>query len=180
MRSQPGRKNRSTRAPITRTVADAALAHLAALPSEIAVGALEMQATLGEGGMGVVRLATQVALGRKVAVKTVKSDQRTEAATFKLLREAWVTGHLEHPNVVPVYDIGLDQESGPVIVLKRIEGVRWLDLSGLRCDLKYEFNASNRDLYGRASGLVVAEVQPEHAALPAPPPDAADAPPTEP
>ncbi len=35
--------------------------------------------------------------------------------------------------------------------------VRWLDLSGLRCDLKYEFNASNRDLYRRESGLVVIE-----------------------
>lgn len=39
--------------------------------------------------------------------------------------------------------------------------VRWLDLSGLRCDLKYEFNASNRDLYRRESGLVVIESVPE-------------------
>ena len=61
--------------------------------------------TLGQGGMGVVRLAEQVALGRKVAVKTLRPDRATEAATLDLLREAWVTGSLEHPNVVPVYDI---------------------------------------------------------------------------
>jgi len=41
------------------------------------------------------------------------------------------------------------------------QNVRWLDLSGLRCDLKYEFNASNRDLYRRESGLVIAELPKE-------------------
>jgi hypothetical protein len=40
----------------------------------------------------------------------------------------------------------------------RAQSVRWLDLSGLRCDLKYEFSASNRDLYRRESGLVVVEL----------------------
>ena len=53
----------------------------------------------------------------------------------------------------------------------RARSVRWLDLAGLRCDLKYEFNASNRDLYGRPSGLVILEVaSPEPALVPAGPP----------
>jgi hypothetical protein len=39
--------------------------------------------------------------------------------------------------------------------------VRWLDLSGLRCDLKHEFNANNRDLYRPESGLVILEVAPK-------------------
>lgn len=43
----------------------------------------------------------------------------------------------------------------------RAETVRWLDLSGLNCDLKYEFNASNRDLYRLESGLVILELQNE-------------------
>lgn len=42
----------------------------------------------------------------------------------------------------------------------RAQSVRWLDLSGLLCDLKYEFNASNRDLYRRESGLVIVESVP--------------------
>jgi hypothetical protein len=37
--------------------------------------------------------------------------------------------------------------------------VRWLDLSRLRCDLKYEFNASNRDLYAPDAGLIIIETQ---------------------
>lgn len=89
---------------------------------------LEMGDTIGEGGMGVVRRATQVALGRSVAVKTLRPDYRTDAATMKLLREAWVTGELEHPNVVPVYDVGLDTDGSPIIVLKRIEGTHWGDV----------------------------------------------------
>jgi len=89
---------------------------------------LSLAHTLGEGGMGVVRLGTQLALGRDVAVKSLKPDARDARATLKLLREAWITGALEHPNVVPVYDLGLDEAGGPRIVLKRIEGVEWAAL----------------------------------------------------
>jgi serine/threonine protein kinase len=86
---------------------------------------LDIERTIGEGGMGIVRLATQRSLGRQVAVKTLRPDVKSEAATLRLLREAWVTGTLEHPNIVPVYDLGLDETGSPIIVLKRIEGVEW-------------------------------------------------------
>ncbi|MDB4941057.1 MAG: serine/threonine protein kinase [Labilithrix sp.] len=86
---------------------------------------LDMGATIGEGGMGIVRMATQRSLGRTVAVKTLREGKHDDAATLRLLREAWVTGTLEHPNIVPVYDLGLDETGTPVIVLKRIEGVEW-------------------------------------------------------
>jgi serine/threonine-protein kinase len=85
--------------------------------------------TIGEGGMGVIRLAEQVALGRTVAVKTLKDARRAEpGAALDLLREAWVTGSLEHPNIVPVHHLGLDADGSPQIVLKRIEGTSWHDL----------------------------------------------------
>jgi len=90
----------------------------------------EMQRTLGEGGMGIVRLAEQKAMGRMVAVKTVRPEVLGDRAIAKILQEAWVTGILEHPNVVPVYDIGLDDEGRPLIVLKRIEGEQWGELMG--------------------------------------------------
>ena len=86
---------------------------------------LDMERTIGEGGMGIVRLATQRSLGRKVAVKTLREASKSEAATLRLLREAWVTGTLEHPNIVPVYDLGLDEDGSPIIILKRIEGLEW-------------------------------------------------------
>ena len=75
---------------------------------------------IGEGGMGVVRMAEQVALGRTVAVKTLKESKRSPEAAHDLLREAWVTGSLEHPNVVPVHHLGLDDAGMPALVLKRV------------------------------------------------------------
>jgi len=81
-----------------------------------------VERTLGEGGMGVVRLAEQIALGRKVAIKTLREEVIGNAPVQKVLQEAWITGYLEHPNVVPVYDIARGDDGRPVIVLKRIEG----------------------------------------------------------
>jgi hypothetical protein len=92
------------------------------------VDGLDMGATLGEGGMGLVRMATQRSLGRTVAVKTLRPSAKNDQTTLRLLREAWVTGSLEHPNIVPVYDLGLDTDGSPIIVLKRIEGRPWSEL----------------------------------------------------
>jgi serine/threonine-protein kinase len=121
---------RSTIEPAERASSEArgraVLADLGARRDERGIGAnLEMGRTIGEGGMGIVRLATQRSLGRSVAVKTLRPDVRDARAALRLLREAWVTGTLEHPNIVPVYDLGVDEQGSPVIVLKRIEGVEW-------------------------------------------------------
>ncbi len=80
---------------------------------------------IGEGGMGIVHRAEQKALGREVAVKTVRPDRLEAVSIRKLLQEAYITGRLEHPNVVPVHDIYLDEKGTPRIVMKRIEGVSW-------------------------------------------------------
>ncbi len=82
-------------------------------------------ATLGQGGMGVVRSGKQTALDRDVAIKTLRPDHRSGGEALKLLQEGWVTGTLEHPNIVPVHDLGLDGDGAPVIVLKRIDGIDW-------------------------------------------------------
>lgn len=87
---------------------------------------LEFLGTLGVGGMGLVRLARQHPLMRQVAVKTLKNH--SSSAAEQLLSEAFVTGHLEHPNVVPVYHLGRDYRGDPVLVMKRVEGRSWLDL----------------------------------------------------
>lgn len=104
---------------------------------------LTVTRTLGEGGMGVVHLAEQASMGRGVAVKTLKVGHRDPASVLRLLREAWITGALEHPNVVPVYDVALDSTGAPQVVLKRIDGVDWATLLG-----------NPRELSARAEGNV--------------------------
>jgi serine/threonine protein kinase len=113
-----------------------ALARLAELSKKSLSQRLISGATLGVGGMGVVRLAEQVSLGRSVAVKTLRpsedardsSVEQTAYAALRALREAWVTGSLEHPNIVPIYDVDVDEHGAPVIVMKRIEGRPWTAL----------------------------------------------------
>lgn len=122
-----------------------ALAELGEAGAAHDVGAsVVVEGTLGEGGMGIVRLATQRSLGRKVAVKTLRPDVRSEQAALRLLREAWVTGSLEHPNIVPVYDLGLSADGAPVIVLKRIEGDAWSSL--IRDGAEVQKRFGNTDL----------------------------------
>ncbi len=87
--------------------------------------ALVLGDVLAEGGMGVVHNGRQVVLDRAVAVKAVKEARRGPRSTRKLLQEAWATGQLDHPNVVPVHDIALSDEGEPLIVMKRIEGDPW-------------------------------------------------------
>jgi eukaryotic-like serine/threonine-protein kinase len=111
-------------------------------PAGIASG-LAMGVTIGEGGMGLVRAATQRALGRRVAVKTLRPDVKDEQATLRLLREAWVTGALEHPNIVPIYDLGLGDDGKPVIVMKHIEGLAWCDLIHDAAAVKERFGAED-------------------------------------
>lgn len=86
---------------------------------------IEWRATLGEGGMGQVRLAVQKALGRTVAVKVLRDDADDDQAARLLLREAVVTGAVEHPNVVPIHDVRVDDRMGPCVILKHIEGTTW-------------------------------------------------------
>ncbi len=82
---------------------------------------VRMHEMLGEGGMGRVFAAEQVALGREVAVKMLREDDGDEA----LLREALIAGRLEHPNVVPVYLLGRAPGGETLFVMRRIEGVQW-------------------------------------------------------
>ena len=104
---------------------------------------LVMGATIGEGGMGIVRAATQRSLGRQVAIKTLRPQVKSEQATLRLLREAWVTGSLEHPNIVPIYDLGLADDGTPIIVLKHIEGLSWCDIIADAAAVEARFGADD-------------------------------------
>ncbi len=98
---------------------------------------------IGEGGMGVVREAEQVALGRTVAIKTLKAGRADPRGASDLLREAWVTGALEHPNVVPVHHLEIDDALLPLLILKRVDGVEWSVLCGDAAEVQRRFGATD-------------------------------------
>lgn len=87
-------------------------------------GSIEMGPVIGAGGMGLVRLGRQSTLRRVVAVKMLSPESASPGAAHALLREAWVTGNLEHPSIVPLYALHGDA-SAPRLVMRRVEGTVW-------------------------------------------------------
>lgn len=82
---------------------------------------------LGEGGLGTVWLAKDSKLKRNVAIKEMKlSALESPKAWFRFRREAEITGHLEHPGIVPLYQFGVDSKSQQPFYAMRFVGKRTL------------------------------------------------------
>ena len=79
---------------------------------------------LGLGGMGQVVEAHDPKLGRDVAIKVLRQSEKTtpgHLARFEV--EARITSQLEHPNIVPVYEIGQSVDGHLFFVMKRVDGL---------------------------------------------------------
>lgn len=79
------------------------------------------QGRIGSGGMGLVYLAEDLTLHRKVVLKTLNPRQQSEKATSRFLREAKILSQLNHPHIVTIYDFGIWNEN-MFIVLEFLEG----------------------------------------------------------
>jgi serine/threonine-protein kinase len=83
----------------------------------------EMRTKLGEGGMGEVLLCKDLRIGREVALKVIRAEHGTRSDLRKrFLREVRVQGQLEHPSIVPVYDLGKDPQRKAYFTMKRVRG----------------------------------------------------------
>lgn len=78
---------------------------------------------LARGGMGVVRVHHDRQIGRRVAMKTMLAGADGPGAQSRFVREARIQGQLEHPAVVPVYDLALDPDGRPFFTMRRVRGL---------------------------------------------------------
>jgi len=83
-------------------------------------GRYTLGGVLGRGGMADVRAATDHKLRREVAIKVLRAVTPGQRARF--LAEAEITARLEHPNVVPVQDLGEMPDGTPYLVMKQVRG----------------------------------------------------------
>jgi serine/threonine protein kinase len=83
---------------------------------------------LGEGGMGTVWHARNLAFGADVAIKLLLPERVTEEASERLLREARATALIDHPSIVRVFDFGRTEENEPFIVMELLRGTPLSDL----------------------------------------------------
>ena len=77
---------------------------------------------LGKGGVGEVVRVLDRDLKREVAMKRLLSQSSGDDSLIRFVEEAQATGQLEHPNIVPVHDLGVDAEGRVYFTLKLVQG----------------------------------------------------------
>ena len=96
--------------------------------------AYSLRRMIGEGGFGEVWEARQNSLTRTVAIKRLREDllessqadeKKTKAFRQSFCEEALTAAHLDHPNIVPVYDLGVDAQGRPLLAMKLVKGTPW-------------------------------------------------------
>ena len=84
---------------------------------------------LAEGGMGTVREAMDIHCRRIVAIKELHKDRpMAEGDVSRFIEEAQITSQLEHPNIVPIHELGYDMEKNAFYAMKFVRGVTLTDV----------------------------------------------------
>jgi eukaryotic-like serine/threonine-protein kinase len=87
-------------------------------------GNYQIQRVLGEGGMGTVYLAEQIApIRRMVALKVVKLGMDTSSVLSRFAYERQSVALMDHPNIARVYDAGATEKGRPFFVMEYVNGV---------------------------------------------------------
>ncbi|MGB7921861.1 MAG: protein kinase [Pyrinomonadaceae bacterium] len=124
---------------------------------------------LGEGGMGVVYMAEDTHLERRVAIKflATSSDENFRA---RFLREARAISALSHPNVATIFDYGESEDGEPFIVMELIEGQTLTELllaSALTLSRAVEIIESVAQALGaaHARGIIHRDIKPSNVVI---------------
>ena len=107
-------------------LSDEAIARLrtAGAEPELAGTRYRLIERIGSGGMGLVYLAEDAALGRRVAIKILDVPDSSGDLAARLRREAHILASLEHPGIVPVHDAGTLADGRVFYAMKFVEGER--------------------------------------------------------
>lgn len=129
----------------------------------------ELLDIIGEGGMGVVYAAHQSSIARTVAVKMLKpSAKLRDDQRDKFISEAVVTGELDHPNIVPIYDLGSNDQGALFYSMKRVRGIPWdkvIDQKQLDENLSILLRVADAVAFAHAGGVIHRDLKPENVML---------------
>ena len=132
---------------------------------------------MARGGSAVLRTCFDRITGRTIVIKTLLPEFRQdEKENRRLLREARVTAQLQHPNTVPVYEIGRDATEGLYFTMKRVSGENLFEILKriargdlattaafpLRRRLDIVAGAAQALMYAHARGVIHRDVKPEN------------------
>ncbi len=129
----------------------------------------ELLDIIGEGGMGVVYAAHQSSIARTVAVKMLKPTAKVrEEQRDKFISEAVVTGELDHPNIVPIYDLGSNDEGALFYSMKRVRGTPWdkvIHQKQLDENLSILLRVADAVAFAHAGGVIHRDLKPDNVML---------------
>ena len=124
---------------------------------------------LGKGGMGIVYSARQASLDREIAIKMLKTHaDQDEDAVRKFLAEAAVTGELDHPNIVPVYDMGRTPDGALFYAMKEVVGTSWdkvIRQKSLDENLRILLSVCDAVAFAHSKGVLHRDLKPENVML---------------
>jgi tetratricopeptide (TPR) repeat protein len=127
---------------------------------------------LGEGGMGIVYIAEDTVLGRRVAIKTltIKTGQDVQHFRTRFLREARAVSALSHPHIATIHDYGETDEGEPYIVMELVKGQMLSDLmtdESLTIARAIEIIEQVAEALGEAhrNGVVHRDIKPSNVAI---------------
>lgn len=87
------------------------------------IGRLAIRGEIARGGVGIVLEAHDPDLGREVAVKVLQEEHTPNVQLVRrFIEEAQVGAQLQHPGIVPVYELGLDRTHRPYFAMKLVRG----------------------------------------------------------
>ncbi|MAT69556.1 MAG: serine/threonine protein kinase [Planctomycetaceae bacterium] len=129
----------------------------------------ELLDVIGEGGMGVVYSARQASIARTVAVKMLKgAGEKTAEQRDKFISEAVVTGELDHPNIVPIYDLGANNDGALFYSMKKVKGTPWdkeIGSKSLDENLGILLRVADAVAFAHANGVIHRDLKPENVML---------------
>ena len=97
----------------------------------------EIGTFVARGGMGAIFEVQDQSIQREVALKVMRKQQQgvLDSKTMRFIHEAQITGQLEHPNIVPVHELGVDADGSVFYTMKFVRGVTLESvLQGIRKD----------------------------------------------
>lgn len=101
------------------------------------IGRHEIVGEIARGGVGVVYKGRDRSLGRDVAVKTLRPDHAQNRVMMqRFVDEAQIAGQLQHPGVLPVYELGLGPQGKPYFSMKLVRGQTLASLLAARPDVQ--------------------------------------------
>lgn len=140
------------------------------------LGEFELLEEIGRGGMGVVFRARQRSLARDIAIKLIRPEAQAESARGQFVAEALVNGLLDHPNIVPVHELGANAQGETFLAMKLVGGTSWKHLlhptndAQRRLAAEYDLerhlgvlqSVANAVAYAHSKGIVHRDLKPEN------------------